>query len=234
MKAVGIVLVIFAYICYAVFILRVIWRIVLLLKIRGNRSSEPQYSGSPEGTSFITMLKMGRDIVLLTRLFRVNPLLWIGEWTFHAAFFMILVRHLRFIVDNPSGTLLNLESAGVIAVYLFPMALIYVFIIKLAVEKKKYFSTGNFILLILLLLLAITGIVMKNFIHPDIVDIKIFISHALAFKFRQAPESRLFMIHFIAAFIFLAYVPAHVFAAPLSIMEARKQEEGLDKIIHDG
>jgi nitrate reductase gamma subunit len=234
MKAVGTVLVIFAYICYAVFVLRVIWRIVLILKIRENRSPVPQYRSSPGGTTFITMLKMGRDIVLLTRLFRVNPLLWIGEWTFHAAFFLILMRHLRFVVDNPSGALMNLEVAGGIAGYLLPAALIYVLIIKLVVERKKYFSTGNFVLLFLLLLLGITGVVMKNFIHPDIVDIKNFISHALAFKFRQAPESRLFMVHFVAAFIFLAYIPAHVFAAPLSIMEARKQEDGLDKIIHDG
>ena len=234
MKAVGIVLVIFAYICYAVFVLRVIWRIVLLLKIRENRSPAPQYGGFQGRTTFITMLKMGRDIVLLARLFRVNPLLWIGEWTFHAVFILVLVRHLWFIVDNPSDWLLNLESLGGIAGYLLPVALIYVLIIKLAVERKKYFSTGNFILLLLLLFQSATGLTMKNFIHPDIVDIKIFISRALVFQFQPAPESWLFIIHFITAFIFLAYLPAHIFAAPLSIMEARKQEEVLDKIIHDG
>lgn len=229
----GAILVIFAYFCYAVFILRITWRIVLLLKVRGNSSSVPQYRRAPEGTSALIVIKMGRDIVFLTRLFRVNPLLWIGEWAFHAAFVLVLIRHLRYIAHDPPGWLINLEFAGIIAGYLLPMALIYVLVVKIVVEKKKYFSTGNFILLLMLFLLSATGITMTNFIHPDIVEIKVFISHALAFKFRPAPESWLFVIHFITAFIFLAYLPAHIFAAPLSMIEARKQEEMLDKILHE-
>jgi nitrate reductase gamma subunit len=229
----GPILVIFAYLCYAVFIMRIIWRIVLLLKIRENSSSAPQFHRAAEGTSALTVIKMGRDIIFLTRLFRVNPLLWIGEWTFHAAFVLVVIRHLRYIADDPPGWFVKLEYAGMIAGYLLPMALIYILAVKLVVEKKKYFSTGNFILLLMLLLLSATGITMTNFIHPDIVEIKVFISHALAFKFRPAPESRLFIIHFITAFIFLAYLPAHIFAAPLSMIEARKQDERLDKIIHE-
>jgi nitrate reductase gamma subunit len=241
MKIMGTVLIIFAYFCYTVFLLRIIWRIVLLLKVRENSSSVPQSHSSAEpqfrratgGISFLTIMKTARDIVFLTRLFRVNPLLWFGEWIFHATFVLVLVRHLRYFVHDPPGWLINLEFAGMLSGYVLPMALIYILVVKLVFEKKKYFSTGNFVLLILLLFQSATGLTMTNFIHPDIVEIKTFISHALAFKFLPAPESWLFIIHFVTAFIFLAYLPTHIFAAPLSIIEARKQEEGLDKIIHE-
>jgi nitrate reductase gamma subunit len=233
METMGTALIIFAYLCYAIFLLRIIWRIVLLLKVRENSSAVPQYHGATERTPVLTVIKMGRDIVFLTRLFRINPLLWIGEWLFHAAFVLVLVRHLRYITNYTSGWLIKLEFAGMVAGYVLPMALIYILVLKLVIEKKKYFSTGNFVLLLLLLLQSATGLTMANFIHPDIVGIKTFISHALAFKFRPAPESWLFTVHFITAFIFLAYLPTHIFAAPLSMIEARKEEERLDKIIHE-
>jgi len=226
----GIFLIIFAYICIAIFILRIIWRVILLLRIPENHNRE--ISPSPK-TTFLTTIRMVRDIVFLTRLFRTNPLLWFGEWFFHVTFVLVFIRHLRYILHYVPIWVINLEFAGLLAGYVLPVTLIYILIIKLWVEKKKYFSTGNFFLILLLFLLSVTGIIMKNFIHPDIVDIKIFMSHALAFKFEPAPKSILFIIHFIIAFIFLAYLPAHIFAAPFTLMEARKQEDGLDKIIHE-
>ncbi len=229
----GPALIIFAYLCYAIFLLRIIWRIVLLLKVRETGTSVPQYHSAVEKTSVLTVVKMGRDIIFLTRLFRINPMLWFGEWIFHAAFILVLVRHLRYFAHNLPGWFINLEFAGMIAGYLLPMALIYILVVKLVVEKKKYFSSGNFFLLLLLLLQSATGLTMTNFIHPDIVDVKIFMSHALTLQFRPAPEGWLFTIHFITAFIFLAYLPTHIFAAPLSMIEARKREDGLDKIIHE-
>ncbi len=226
----GILVIIFAYICAAIFLWRIIWRVVLLLRIPENRTKE--ISPAPKAT-FLTTIKTARDIIFLSRLFRVNPMLWLGEWVFHVAFVLVFIRHLRYVLHYVPDWVIKLEFIGLLAGYVLPVTLIYILIVKLIIEKKRYFSTGNFLLLLLLFLLSITGIVMKNFIHPDIVDIKIFITHALAFKLNTAPKSILFIIHFIIAFILLAYLPAHIFAAPLTLMEARKHENGLDKIIHE-
>ncbi len=226
----GILLIIFAYICTAIFVLRISWRIVLLSRIPENRDKE--ISPAPKA-SFLTLIKTARDIVFLSRLFRINPLLWFGEWFFHAAFIMVLIRHLRYILHYVPDWVIKLEFAGLLAGYVFPITLLYILIIKLVIEEKKYFSTGNFFLLLLLFLLSATGLIMKNFFHPDIIDIKVFIFHVLGFKLHPAPKSILFIVHFIIALIFLAYLPTHIFAAPLTLIEARKQDEGLDKIIHE-
>ena len=226
----GIVLIIFAYLCYAIFLLRISWRICLILKTTEHVKREPLPS---PGSMSLTAVRMARDIFFLTRLFRVNPLLWFGEWLFHAAFFLVLVRHLRYILFNVPDWLLSLGLAGLLTGYILPVSLIYILIIKLVLERKKYFSTDNFFLLLLLLLLSITGILMKNYVHPDIIDIKIFVLNLFAFKFRPAPGSALFIIHFVTALIFLAYLPTHIFAAPFTALEARRQEDGLDKIVHE-
>ncbi len=226
----GIVLITFAYLCYAIFLSRISWRIYLILKTPEQIKREPLTS---PGSMPLTALTTARDIIFLTRLFRVNPLLWFGEWLFHAAFFLVLVRHLRYILFNVPDWLLNLGLAGLLAGYILPVSLVYILIIKLVTEKKKYFSTDNFFLLLLLLLLSVTGIVMKNYVHPDIIDIKNFVLNLFAFKFGPAPGSALFIIHFATALIFLAYLPTHIFAAPLTSLEARRQEAGLDKILHE-
>ena len=226
----GTVLIIFAYLCYLIFVLRVIWRLYLLLKIPENTDSLAM--PSPKST-FLTVIKTGRDIVLLTRLFKVNPLLWFGEWVFHIAFVLVLIRHLRYILDSAPGWLMNLEFAGLLAGHVLPITLIYIFIVKFLIEKKKYFSTQNFFLLLLLFLLSTTGIIMKNFMPPDIIEIKMFISRALSLRTGPAPESLLFIIHLVTALTFLAFIPAHIFAAPFTMMEARKHDDLLNQVIHE-
>ncbi|RJQ44078.1 MAG: hypothetical protein C4538_10890 [Nitrospiraceae bacterium] len=226
----GTILIIFAYLCYAIFLWRIVWRIVLLLKLSGHTEHGAL---QPRKASLLEILKTGRDIIFFTRLLRSNPLLWIGEWVFHMSFILVLVRHLRYVLDTAPHWLMNLQFAGMLAGYVLPVALVYVVAIKLWVEKTRYFSSGNFFLLSLLFLLSVTGLIMKNFIHPDIISIKNFISNALAFRFATAPESYLFVVHFIAAFVFLAYLPTHIFAAPFTLLEARKREEEHGGIMHE-
>jgi nitrate reductase gamma subunit len=207
----GTVLIIFVYLCYLVFALRIIWRLFLLSKVPEDTDSAAM---PPPRTTFSTVIKTARDIVLLTRLFKVNPLLWFGEWVFHAAFVLVLIRHLRYVLDTAPGWLINLEFAGLLAICTADNPHIYLYV-KFLIEKKKYFSTQNFFLLLLLFLLSTTGIIMRNFMPPDIIEIKMFISRALSLKTGPAPDSLLFIIHLVTASIFLAIIPAHIFACAL-------------------
>lgn len=226
----GYLLIIFAYLCYAVFLWRIVWRIVLLLRSR----DYAKYRDIPSPrTSLAEIVKAGGDIVFFTRLLRGNPLLWFGEWVFHIAFVLVLVRHLRYVLDAAPEWLLDLQFAGLLAGYVLPVALVYIVVRKLLVEKMKYFSSGNFFLLSLLFLISLTGLIMKDFIHPDIVGIKVFISHGLAFRPAPAPESYLFIVHYVTAFVFLAYLPTHIFAAPFTLLEARRREDGHEGIMHE-
>lgn len=218
-----------AYLCYAIFLWRMIWRIFLLLNV-------PKDHGellSPPGITMMTMLKAIRDILFLTRLFRVNKLLWIGEWLFHWSFLFVLLRHLRYFFYPVPGWVLSLQSVGIFAGYILHLSLIYILIAKLKIEKRGYFSTYNFFLLILLITISLTGILMKNVIRPDIVEIKYFMLNMLMFEPVSIPASMLFNIHFNTTLVFLVSLPTHIFAAPYTLLQARKREDRFDFVIHE-
>jgi nitrate reductase gamma subunit len=209
----GIILIIIAYVCTTVFIWRILWRILLLFRT--------------------VILKILADVFFLTRLFRTNKPLWIGELIFHWAFLLVLMRHIRYVVFPVPQWVIGLQPAGIYAGYILSLSLIYILMMKFFIEKKTYFSSYNFYLLFLLLLISLTGIVMKYFMRPDIVDIKHFMLSTIMLKTANAPNSMLFVVHFIATFIFLASLPTHIFTAPFTILDARKRENGLNIIIHE-
>lgn len=226
----GILLIITAYICLAIFLLRIIWRIMLLFRVSVKHDSQDTRTSK---ITLISFLKVIRDVLFLSRLFRVNKPLWIGEWVFHCAFLLVLLRHLRYFLYPVPDWVMGIQQAGLYSGYVLPVSLIYILIIKFVIEKKRYFSSYNFFLLMMLFLSSITGILMQTVIRPDIVEIKHFVLSALIFKSALAPKSTLFIIHFIISLIFLAYLPAHIFAAPYTLMEARKREDGLKLVTHE-
>jgi nitrate reductase gamma subunit len=226
----GIVLLVITYLCYGVFLWRIIWRILLLLSIPGERNKEPLPG---PGITRITILRAVRDILLLTRLFRVNKLLWIGEWVFHWALFFVLLRHLKYFFYPFPGFLSSFQSVGLFAGYVLSLSLIYILIVKLRIEKRVYFSTYNFFLLILLITISLTGILMNNIMRPDIVEIKHFILNILIFEPVPVPKSILFNIHFYMTLIFFVSLPTHIFAAPYTILNAREHEDRFNLMMHE-
>jgi nitrate reductase gamma subunit len=226
----GITLMVITYLCYAIFLWRVIWRIFLLLKIPDDRNKEslPTSQIAP-----MTILRGIRDVLFLTRLFRVNKLLWVGEWIFHWTFFLVLVRHLKYFLSPIPAFISGFDSLGLFAGYVFYLSLIYILIVKYRIEKSRYFSTYNFFLLILLVMIGLTGILMRNIIRPDIVEIKYFVLNLLIFNPVSIPQSMLFNIHFNMTLVFLVSLPTHIFAAPYTILHARQCEDRFELLIHE-
>lgn len=165
------------------------------------------------------------DILLLRRLLVVNDILWLGEWIFHASFVLVILRHLRYFLNPVPQWIWAIQPIGIIAGYVLPAALGYIAIMKLYVEKKRYVSSFNFFLLALIFAMSVTGLLMKDVYHPDIVAVKDFIIRAATFRFVGAPESALFAFHFVMVFILLIKLPTHILAAPLTLIDARRREE---------
>ena len=226
----GILLSLFAYICIAVFAWRILWRILLLSRTSVN--SKEKLRTAQNITPAALLLMIG-DIFFLTRLLRTNKLLWFGECVFHYAFLFVLLRHVRYFLYPVPQWIVDFQPAGIYAGYVLILSLLYILIVKLVIEKKTYVSSYNFFLLFLLFLISSTGIVMKYFIRPDVVDIKHFVMSTIIFKPAPAPESFLFTAHFIMTFIFIASLPAHIFTAPFTLIDARKREESLDLVMHE-
>ena len=109
----------------------------------------------------------------------------------------------------------------------------HIFTVKFLIEKKKYVSSYNLLLLILILALSISGLLMKTVYHPDIVSVKTFVMGIVTFRFPPVPDSALFIFHFVLVLALIVNLPAHIFAAPLVLIGARQREDALSRVIHE-
>lgn len=173
------------------------------------------------------------DVLFFRRLLSVNDVLWIGEWTFHVSFVLVILRHLRYFLDPVPKWVWAVQTPGIIAGYILPLAVLYIFAVKYLVEKKKYVSSYNSFLLVLIFVISVSGLLMKTVYRSDIVSIKAFIMSAVTFRFAPAPGSAFFIFHFLFVLALLVILPSHIFAAPLVLIGARQREENLSQVIHE-
>ncbi len=188
---------------------------------------------SSPGTQIKTLCKTLGDIFFLSRLLRTNDVLWLGEWMFHGSFILVVLRHLRFFLNPVPEWIVLLQPAGAIAGYILPVALIYILVVKLIVEKG-YFSTYNFFLLSVIFSASLTGILMRTLFRIDSIAAKVFILGLLGFRPQAAPGESLFAAHFILILVLLLYLPSHLFTAPFTLLDARAREEKLKRMLHTG
>jgi len=173
------------------------------------------------------------DILSFRRLLIANELLWIGEWIFHASFVLVMLRHLRYFLNPVPQWVWSVQFAGVLAGYILPASLVSIVTVKFLVEKKKYVSSYNFLLLALIFVLTVSGLLMKTIFHPDIVSVKTFVMGMVTFTFADVPANGLFIFHFLMLLALIVNLPTHVFAAPLSLISAREREENINQVIHE-
>lgn len=194
---------------------------------RAIRPVLPRPSRSP-----LLIIKMAGDIIFLTRLLKANDLLWIVEWIFHCSFILVVVRHLRLVLDPVPGWVSFLQTPGLIAGYILPVSLMTILAMKLG-KEKGYLPSYNFFLLVLLLVVGISGLLIKTVFLTDITAIKGFMLGIFTFSPAEPPRSLLFFAHYLLALILLVYLPSHIFAAPFVIIEARIRDEGLRTVMHE-
>jgi nitrate reductase gamma subunit len=173
------------------------------------------------------------DVFLFGRLLKVNPVLWVGEWVFHASFLLVLLRHLRYFLEPVPAWIWSVQFAGTIAGYVLPLSLVYILAVRLFAKREKYSSPANLFLLCLVLAISSLGVLMHALYKPNLVDVKLFALGLVCFKPAPVPEGLLFMVHFSLVLVLVPFLPTHIFTAPLVMLEARKREQALQRVMHE-
>ena len=231
MTSLGKILIVAAYGVHAAFWIRffapalVWWRAV-------QRLSPPAAAPAPRSRVKACALTAA-DVFFFGRLLVVNPALWLGEWVFHVSFLLVLLRHLRYFLNPVPAWVWNIQFAGMMAGYVLPFSLAYILVIRLLTAGEKYASRANVFLLGLVLAISSIGLIMHLWFTPNLVDVKLFALGLVCFKPAPAPESLLFMTHFILVLVLIPFLPTHIFTAPLVMMEARKREQALRLVMHE-
>ncbi len=221
-------LILTAYIVYAAFWVRL--TLHTLIWLRSARQPRPVH-GLTRANPFLAFTSAALDVIFFRRLFASHKTVWAGSWTFHAAFLFVILRHLRYFLDPVPDCIWCVQPVGIFAGYVLAFSLVYVLFMR-TFGGVRYVSYQNYLILGLLFLISSTGLIMRNFFRPDLIDVKSFIMGIVAFSPSPLPGNFFFVLHFSLVLLLIPYLPFHIFTAPVITVEASRRRHGLDMVMH--
>ena len=221
-------LVIIAYLVYAAFWVRLSLHTLVWLK--SARQLLP-YHPAPDVKPLPAFATAALDLFFFRRLFASSKVLWLGSWAFHAAFLLVILRHLKYFLNPVPDCIVCVQPFGVAAGYILTFSLPYVMVVRVA-ARIKYVSYQNYVILGLLFFIGATGLLMRNYFRPDLIDVKNFTMGIIAFRPSSLPGNFFFVVHFSLVLLLIPYLPFHIFTAPLIAIEASRRQQELDMVMH--
>lgn len=198
------------YITIAVFLIGVVYRVAVWWS-RPSPVNIPVFPGQLSvGQAIVRVLS---DVILFRTLFRYqgNYILWLGGWIFHVSFLFILLRHLRYFVGGVSvpGWVNALQGIGILAALVISVPLLYLLIRRLVYPELKFITTPpDYVVLLLILGVVITGLFSKYISSPFVVDVKFMMRNLMAFNpVLPAGVNSAFLVHFFLVQVLAMYLP---------------------------
>lgn len=188
--------------------------IATLVMILGIAYKVVQYSKTPAPLKIPTtpapktrtgvVIRMAKEVVLFAALFRATKWTWIFGWMFHVSLALAFLRHLRYVID-PDGTfgflmpLVSLEvvqSFGKYAGIFMLIGLAGLLARRIFVARVRYISApSDYLMLILIMIIAASGLVTSFVVHTDIIQVKAFMLGMLSFDFQELPQTTTILVH---------------------------------------
>ena len=161
-------------------------------------------------------LRLLREVVLFESLFRSNLWTWAFGWMFHAGLALVLVRHLRYVIEPVWGWVAFLQPFGIYGGMLMAAGLAGLWARRFLVARVRYISTpSDHMMIALLLAIAGTGLAMTYVAHTDIVAVKAFTLGLLYFDWQPLPADALVYAHLaLVALLMLIFPFSKLLHAP--------------------
>jgi nitrate reductase gamma subunit len=140
--------------------------------------------------------RMAREVVLFESLFKSSKWTWIFGWMFHMGLFLVLVRHLRYFVADIPGWLAAIQPFGKYAAFIMVAGLGGLLARRFLVDRVRYISTpSDYLHLLLLIGIGMSGAMMTFVAHTDIVALKMFILGLMRFAPQPVPSDPILLAH---------------------------------------
>ena len=193
MNAAGIVFAVVFYAAAAVFLAGLAYRIRL-------------YAGTPAPLKIPTTpapttnagvaLRLARETVFFESLFKASLWTWLFGWAFHAALFLVVLRHTRYFIEPLPGVLAFIQPFGIYAGFVMVLGLAGLWARRLLVDRVRYISTpSDHLMLVLLIAIGLSGLGMKYLVATDVVMVKAFFTGLYTFTIRPLPTDPLLFVH---------------------------------------
>jgi nitrate reductase gamma subunit len=162
------------------------------------------------------VLRMAYEVVFFNSLFKSSKWTWIFGWLFHLSLLLAFIRHLRYIIapDGMFGFLWPLvslelvQTAGKYAGYAMVIGLLGLLGRRIFVDRVRYISSpSDYLWLVLLLAIAVSGLLM-SFVSPvDIVQLKAFALGLIYFDWQPLPSDPILLTHLTLVLILMVLLP---------------------------
>ncbi len=142
------------------------------------------------------VMRMFREVVFFESLFKSTKWTWLFSWLFHMALFVVLLRHLRYFTDPVWLPIELIQPFGVYAGFAMLAGLAGLFVRRLFVDRVRYISApSDYLWLVVLILIGISGLMMKFVAHTDIVMVKQFFTGLMGLSIGTLPIDFPLVIH---------------------------------------
>jgi nitrate reductase gamma subunit len=159
-------------------------------------------------TSAGVVMRLFREVFFFESLFKSNKWTWVGGMLFHVTFAIVIIRHLRYFL-NPTPAIISLIGPiGVWAGVLLLGGTAYLFVRRIAVDRVRYISSGaDYFALILIGLIALTGLGMKFVARTDVAAVKAYMVGIVTFHPVDMPADPSFIVHLTLVMALMVYFP---------------------------
>jgi nitrate reductase gamma subunit len=153
--------------------------------------------------------RMVREVAFFESLFRANKWIWLFGWLFHVALAVVLLRHLRYFTE-PVWTVVTIaQPFGIYAGFAMLAGLAGLWARRFLVERIRYISTySDHLMLALLVMIGVSGLMMKYVTHTDIVAVKAFMLGLMRFDLQPLPADGPLLVHLFLVALLMAIFPA--------------------------
>jgi nitrate reductase gamma subunit len=142
------------------------------------------------------VFRIAREVVLFESLFKGSKWTWIFGWMFHFGLFLVLLRHLRYFIDPVWLPIQLVQPFGIYGGIAMVVGLVGLWGRRFLVDRVRYISSpSDYLILALLILIGLSGLMMKFVVHTDIVSLKHFIRGLVTFHVQPLPADLLLMLH---------------------------------------
>lgn len=153
------------------------------------------------------------EVVFFNSLFRASKWTWLFGWIFHLSLLLAFFRHLRYAVSPDSfiWPLINLEviqSFGKYAGFTMVIGLIGLFGRRIFVDRVRYISSASdYLMLVLIALIAISGLMMTFVTPTDITQLKAFILGLFFLDWQNLPSDLILLAHLTLVLFLMVIFP---------------------------
>lgn len=196
---------IYLYAAVAIFVVGLIIRISTYAKTPAPLKI-PTMPAPTTGTG--VFFRMIREVTIFESLFKSNKWIWILGWMFHVGLAVVILRHFRYFQEPVWAVIALIQPFGIYAGMAMVAGLFGLLIRRIVVERIRYISNpSDYLMLILLIAIGITGLMMKYVTHTDIVAAKAFTLGLMVFDLQTLPNDAMLIIHLLLVGLLLIIFP---------------------------